>query len=127
MCTTDLCNDMEFDIHSERARRLFNRPQVTSTSGSRSGSRPGSPDLQGQSSARTRNPGKGPLQFFDEEIQDLASAGLDSEDEDLEDSEEEIEYEEDDDEMRKGILDEEAISEIAKLASARIPRQTGGE
>ena len=85
MCTTDLCNDMEFDIHSERARRLFNRPQVTST-----GSRSGSSDLQGQPSSRTRNPGKGPLRFFDQEIQDLES-GLDSEDaEDFEDSEDEM-------------------------------------
>eukprot|EP00095_Tigriopus_kingsejongensis_P001320 maker-scaffold249_size238305-snap-gene-1.12 protein:Tk01320 transcript:maker-scaffold249_size238305-snap-gene-1.12-mRNA-1 annotation:"PREDICTED: hemicentin-1-like" len=25
MCTTDLCNDMEYDIHSDRARRLFNQ------------------------------------------------------------------------------------------------------
>lgn len=29
MCTTDLCNDMEYDIHSDRARRLFNQSLPT--------------------------------------------------------------------------------------------------
>ena len=25
MCTDDFCNDLEYDIHSERAKRLFNQ------------------------------------------------------------------------------------------------------
>lgn len=29
MCTEDLCNDVEYDIHSERAKRLFNQRRRT--------------------------------------------------------------------------------------------------
>lgn len=30
MCTTDLCNDLEYDIHEERAKILFNRSSSAS-------------------------------------------------------------------------------------------------
>jgi hypothetical protein len=31
MCTTDHCNDLDYDIHSKRSRRVLNLPQISSS------------------------------------------------------------------------------------------------
>lgn len=104
MCTSDLCNDADYDIHQERAKRLFNNITASNTVGGQQPRRQ-SPRRAGLLVDLVETSRKNETVVIDEEIWEEAS-------------EDSNEVEDDEAIIRKVMMEEKKL---------RVPRQARGQ